>query len=53
MSPADHAIWQADIEERQLYAEKLCAVHLSVNYDSDRAHGVYDDAPEGLQGEPR
>lgn len=51
MTEADRLIWQSDLAERQHYAETLCLVHLSVNVQSDRATGTFDelDAPEGRE----
>lgn len=46
MTEADHAIWQADIAERKRYEIELAMVHLSVNYESDRARGTYDETEE-------
>lgn len=50
MTETDHAIWQADLAEREKYAETLCLVHLSMNYESEAARGTYDDTVE-MQGE--
>lgn len=47
MTASDLAIWQSDIEDRQRYAETLCLVHLSVNTQSDRATGVFEDDNSG------
>lgn len=45
--------WQeCPADELQLMKE-LAAVHLSVNTDSDRAWGVFDDMSEGHQGETK
>lgn len=54
MTFEDHAIWTADLAERQHYAETLCLVHLSMNYESDKALGVFDelDAPAPTLSEP-
>lgn len=51
MTAEDTAIYLADLAERQHYAETLCLVHLSVNVQSDRATGTFDelDAPEGRE----
>jgi hypothetical protein len=50
MTTEDHAIWQADIADRERYEIELAMVHLSVNYESDRALGTFDETIE-MQGE--
>jgi hypothetical protein len=46
MTSEDHGIIEADRADRKRYEIELAMVHLSVNYESDRARGTYDEPEE-------